>query len=94
MSVHGGVLELGRAVGALDGYAAAGGGQGLEAAQRRGPAATITEVERAGLRGRGGGWFPTGIKWRTVASDPCPGRYVVCNAASRRRGPSRDPHRA
>lgn len=81
MSVHGGVLELGRAVGALDGYVAAGGGQGLEAAQRRGPAATITEVERAGLRGRGGGWFPTGIKWRTVASDPCPVRYVVCNAA-------------
>jgi NADH:ubiquinone oxidoreductase subunit F (NADH-binding) len=79
--VHGGVLELGRAVASLDDHFAAGGGQGLAEAQRRGRAATIAEVQRAGLRGRGGGWFPTGIKWQAVASDPCPVRYVVCNAA-------------
>lgn len=48
-------------------YQAAGGGRGLEAARRLGPEATIDEIEASGLRGRGGGGFPTGVKWRTVA---------------------------
>ncbi len=51
----------------LDDYRAAGGGRGLETARRLGPAATIEEITAAGLRGRGGGGFPTGVKWRTVA---------------------------
>jgi NADP-reducing hydrogenase subunit HndC len=44
------------------------------------PEETIKEVKDSGLRGRGGGGFPTGLKWeitRNVESDE---KYVVCNA--------------
>jgi len=44
------------------------------------PEETIKEVKDSGLRGRGGGGFPTGLKWeitRNVESDQ---KYVVCNA--------------
>jgi NADH-quinone oxidoreductase subunit F len=51
----------------LEEYQAAGGGRGLDVARKLGPAAVIDEVEASGLRGRGGGGFPTGVKWRTVA---------------------------
>ncbi len=40
---------------------------GLERAIALGAAATVEEIEKSGLRGRGGAGFPTGIKWRTVA---------------------------
>ena len=52
-----------------DYVSAGGGGRGLDAARRLGPAAIIDEVEASGLRGRGGGGFPTGTKWRTVAEN-------------------------
>jgi [NiFe] hydrogenase diaphorase moiety large subunit len=55
-------------------------GAALAAAVARGAAATIAEVERAGLRGRGGAGFPTGAKWAACAAAPGPTRYVVCNA--------------
>jgi NADH:ubiquinone oxidoreductase subunit F (NADH-binding) len=51
----------------LDAYIDGGGGRGLAVARKLGPAAVIDEVEASGLRGRGGGGFPTGVKWRTVA---------------------------
>ncbi len=38
------------------------------------------QVRRSGLRGRGGGGYPTGLKWDTVALQPPGRRYVVCNA--------------
>jgi bidirectional [NiFe] hydrogenase diaphorase subunit len=38
------------------------------------------EIKRSGLRGRGGGGYPTGLKWDTVALQPPGKRYVVCNA--------------
>jgi bidirectional [NiFe] hydrogenase diaphorase subunit len=38
------------------------------------------QVKRSGLRGRGGGGYPTGLKWDTVALQPPGLRYVVCNA--------------
>src|SRR6266540_7378228 len=41
-------------------------GRGLAAARKLGPEGVIDEVEASGLRGRGGGGFPTGVKWRTV----------------------------
>lgn len=39
----------------------------------------IDEVDRSGLRGRGGAGFPTGKKWKQVASQKEKVRYVVCN---------------
>ncbi len=45
-----------------------------------GPAATIEQVTKSGLRGRGGAGFPTGIKWKTVADAPADQNYVVVNA--------------
>ncbi|HBY94810.1 MAG TPA: NADH-quinone oxidoreductase subunit NuoF [Chloroflexi bacterium] len=44
------------------------------------PETVLTEIESAGLRGRGGAGFPTGRKWRTVAQDDRSLKYVVCNA--------------
>ncbi len=38
------------------------------------------QVRRSGLRGRGGGGYPTGLKWDTVALQPPGPRFVVCNA--------------
>ncbi len=64
----------------LEQYLELGGGKGLLRARRIGPEATIEEISRSGLRGRGGGGFPTGAKWASTRS--VPGRhYVVCNAA-------------
>jgi len=46
-----------------------GGGRGLAAARNADSAALIDEVDASGLRGRGGGGFPTGAKWRTVRQE-------------------------
>ena len=43
------------------------------------PSQVIDEVENSGLRGRGGGGFSTGKKWRTSAAVPSDIRYVICN---------------
>lgn len=40
----------------------------------------IDEVRTSGLRGRGGGGYPTGLKWQTVAKSAGEQKYVVCNA--------------
>ncbi|NLC76790.1 MAG: NADH-quinone oxidoreductase subunit NuoF [Clostridia bacterium] len=44
------------------------------------PEQVIEEVKRAGLRGRGGGGFPTGLKWEFAYKSPGDVKYVVCNA--------------
>jgi NADH:ubiquinone oxidoreductase subunit F (NADH-binding) len=44
-----------------------------------GGSATIATIAGSGLRGRGGGGFPTGDKWRTAAATPADRRYVVAN---------------
>ena len=43
------------------------------------PEQIIDQIKRSGLRGRGGGGFPTGIKWETCSRHEGE-RYVVCNA--------------
>ena len=43
------------------------------------PDAVITEIENSGLRGRGGGGFPTGKKWRSVSRHKGGKSFVVCN---------------
>ncbi|MBD2392810.1 SLBB domain-containing protein [Cyanobacterium aponinum FACHB-4101] len=40
----------------------------------------VKEITISGLRGRGGGGYPTGLKWATVAKMPNEQKYVVCNA--------------
>ncbi|CAG0991237.1 bidirectional [NiFe] hydrogenase diaphorase subunit [Myxococcaceae bacterium] len=52
----------------------------LQALYEKTPADVLAEVERSGLRGRGGAGYPTGLKWRTVAKNTATPRYVVCNA--------------
>ncbi|HEY9766709.1 MAG TPA: NADH-quinone oxidoreductase subunit NuoF [Chroococcales cyanobacterium] len=44
------------------------------------PEQTIEEVKASGLRGRGGGGFPTGVKWQLTAQTRSDVKYVVCNA--------------
>ncbi|ADL42551.1 NADH dehydrogenase (quinone) [Caldicellulosiruptor obsidiansis OB47] len=44
------------------------------------PEQVIDWVKRSGLRGRGGGGFPTGLKWEFAAKAPGDVKYVVCNA--------------
>ena len=72
---------------------ASGGGEGLARALALTPEEVIAEVAAAGLRGRGGAGFPTGVKWRSVVdagletSSPV---YLVCNAAEGEPGTSKD----
>ncbi len=60
---------------ALEGY------QGLAVAlSEKKPMQVINEVERSGLRGRGGGGFPTGLKWKTCRKAKGKQKYIICNA--------------
>jgi NADH-quinone oxidoreductase subunit F len=44
------------------------------------PQEIIGEVKKSGLRGRGGGGFPTGLKWELCSKQPSDTRYIICNA--------------
>ena len=44
------------------------------------PEDVVAEVEKSGLRGRGGGGFPTGFKWKLAANNQSDQKYVICNA--------------
>ena len=44
------------------------------------PQEVIDTIKASGLRGRGGGGFPTGTKWQFAADQPAGKKYVVCNA--------------
>lgn len=44
------------------------------------PQEVIDEVKKSGLRGRGGGGFPTGLKWEFASKNQADQKYVVCNA--------------
>lgn len=44
------------------------------------PATVIDAVKKSGLRGRGGGGFPTGMKWSFCAASPGKLKYIICNA--------------
>lgn len=60
---------------AMDGYAALG-----KVLTEMTPEQVIQEVKDSGLRGRGGGGFPTGLKWSFTAANAADQKYVVCNA--------------
>ncbi|BDC43234.1 complex I 51 kDa subunit family protein [Paraburkholderia terrae] len=73
------LLRVDSCVGAdLDGWLALGGGEGLTRALDD-PAAVITEIADADLRGMGGAGFPTHRKWAPVAAAPDGDKYIICN---------------
>ncbi|MHB9029966.1 MAG: NADH-ubiquinone oxidoreductase-F iron-sulfur binding region domain-containing protein [Candidatus Latescibacterota bacterium] len=48
--------------------------------ERRDPEWVIAEVKKSGLRGRGGGGFPTGLKWEMLSKQKSSrGKYLICN---------------
>jgi len=64
----------------IEDYVAVGGYSALEKALfDLKPPKIIEEIKKAGLRGRGGGGFPTGIKWETCRRQKGD-KYVICNA--------------
>lgn len=60
---------------AMDGYAALG-----KALTEMTPEQVIDTIKDSGLRGRGGGGFPTGLKWSFAAAQKADQKYVCCNA--------------
>jgi NADH:ubiquinone oxidoreductase subunit F (NADH-binding) len=71
-------------------YLSAGGGRGVIRAWELGGEGVIEEIERAGLRGRGGAGFPTAQKWRSVRNAGLGVTYAVCNAAEGEPGTFKD----
>jgi NADH-quinone oxidoreductase subunit F len=61
-------------------YIASGGYSALVNALQSSPEAIIAEIKEAGLRGRGGAGFPTGLKWELAAKSEGPEKTVICNA--------------
>ena len=61
-------------------YEAHGGWAGLRRARALARTDVVEQVLQSGLRGRGGAAFPAGVKWKTVAAQAAPVKYVVCNA--------------
>ena len=74
----------------LDSYREHGGYAALDRAVALGPDAVIEAVTAAGLSGRGGAAFPTGLKWRAVADRPDRAKYVVANADESEPGTFKD----
>lgn len=60
---------------ARDGYGAL-----AKALTQMTPEQVVKEIKDAGLRGRGGGGFPTGLKWEIAAKNKADRKYMVCNA--------------
>ncbi|MDR2612810.1 MAG: 4Fe-4S binding protein [Deltaproteobacteria bacterium] len=75
------MARFGRArPGSLEDYLATGGYGALELAlSELGPEETFRRVERSGLRGRGGGGFPAGRKWRALKESGGGTRYLIAN---------------
>lgn len=61
-------------------YVSRGGYEGLRKALAMPPEQVTEEVDRSGLRGRGGAGFPTGRKWKFLPKDPAVTKYLVVNA--------------
>ncbi len=74
----------------LEAYQASGGYQAIRRAFQMPAADVIAEVKAAGLVGRGGAAFPTGVKWEGAANAPGSEKYFVCNADESEPGAFKD----
>src|SRR5690606_34770735 len=74
----------------LESYEATGGYEGLKQAPGRTPDAISETVKEAGLRGRGGAGFPTGMKWGFIPQDSPKPKYLVVNADESEPGTCKD----
>ncbi|NLO35324.1 MAG: FAD-dependent oxidoreductase [Clostridiaceae bacterium] len=67
--------------GSLEEYVAQDGFFALEQALgAMTPEQVVDEIKRSGLRGRGGGGFPTGLKWALARKSTADQKYIICNA--------------
>ncbi|MBN1191146.1 MAG: NADH-quinone oxidoreductase subunit NuoF [Dehalococcoidales bacterium] len=64
----------------IDHYIAHDGYSGLARAISMDPGDIIAEIKKAGLKGRGGAGFSTGLKWELCRSAPGKEKYIICNA--------------
>jgi NADH:ubiquinone oxidoreductase subunit F (NADH-binding)/Pyruvate/2-oxoacid:ferredoxin oxidoreductase delta subunit/(2Fe-2S) ferredoxin len=64
----------------LGDYRERGGLLGLENALRLRDQEVIEEIMKSGLRGRGGGGFPTGKKWLLAQQEQAARKFIICNA--------------
>ncbi len=65
----------------IEEYIAVGGYEALaKAVTTMSPEDVIEEIKKSGLRGRGGGGFPTRMKWRFAKASVSDKKYVICNA--------------
>ncbi len=64
----------------IDEYIARDGYEALAKVLEMKPEAAIDIMKKSGLRGRGGGGFPTGVKWEIASKNHADQKYVVCNA--------------
>lgn len=71
-------------------YQSRGGYESLHKALKLAPDKIIDEIKKAGLVGRGGAAFPTGIKWEGTARAEGSPKYVVCNADEAEPGTFKD----
>jgi NADH:ubiquinone oxidoreductase subunit F (NADH-binding) len=85
-----GALLDGEPVASLAEYRSRGGGQAFAAAVQVGEDAVVAEIMASGLRGRGGGGFPTGQKWTGIREAGAGRRFAVCNAAEGEPGTFKD----
>jgi NADH-quinone oxidoreductase subunit F len=74
----------------LEGYKSFGGYEALKKALQMKPEEIVADVQKSGLRGRGGAGFPTGLKWSFIAKPPGVPRYLVCNADESEPGTFKD----
>jgi NADH-quinone oxidoreductase subunit F len=71
-------------------YSSGGGYAGLRKAVTMTPQDVVAELKVAGLVGRGGAAFPTGIKWEGAAKGAGQPKYIVCNADESEPGTFKD----
>jgi len=65
----------------IDDYIARGGYEALKnVLSGSTPDEIVEQIKASGLRGRGGGGFPTGLKWSLTAKEQSKKKYVICNA--------------